>query len=85
MLEDRVSEIIREEVIEIVRGQLPEMFGSIKTVMFEYFDEHYTTSAENCRGSYISCNNGGERSGSSFLVSGLATSAYSNEPGAAVM
>jgi len=43
---DRVSEIIREEVIEFVWGQLPEMCGSIKTAMFEYFDECYETIVE---------------------------------------
>ena len=36
LLEDRVSEIIWEEVIEIVRGQIPEMIGSFKTFMVEY-------------------------------------------------
>ena len=46
MTEDRVREIIREEVVEIVRGQIPEMFGSIKTPMMEYFDDRYASIAE---------------------------------------
>ena len=43
---DRVSEIIREEVIEFVWGQLPEMRGYIKTAMAEYFNERYATIVE---------------------------------------
>ena len=46
MTEDCVREIIGEEVLEIVWGQIPEMFGSIKTAMVEYFDECYVTLAE---------------------------------------
>ena len=46
MSEDHVSEIIREEVIGVVREQFPEMFGSFKTTMVEYFDEHYAAIAE---------------------------------------
>ena len=44
--EDCVSEIIREEVIRVVREKFPVMFGSIKTAMVEYFDEHYAAIAE---------------------------------------
>ena len=46
MLEDCVREIIREEVVTIVRGQISEMFGSIKTMMMEFFDDHYTAIVE---------------------------------------
>ena len=46
LTEERVREIICEEVVEIVRGQIPEMFGSIKTAMMEYFDEKYAALAE---------------------------------------
>ena len=46
LTEDRVREIIREEVVEIVPGHIPEMFGSIKTAMMEYFDETYATLVE---------------------------------------
>ena len=44
--EDRVSEIIREELIEFVWRQLREMCGSIKTAMVDYFDERYATIVE---------------------------------------
>ena len=46
LTEDRVREIIREEVLDIVRGQIPEMLGSITTAMMEYFDDRYTTITE---------------------------------------
>ena len=41
--EDRVKDIIREEVVAIVWGQILEMFRSINTVMMEFFDDHYAT------------------------------------------
>ena len=44
--EDHVSETIREEVIDIVRGQFLEMFASIKTAIIEHFDECYVASVE---------------------------------------
>ena len=43
---DRVREIIKGEVIEIVRGQIPEMLGSIKSTMVEYFDERCAAITE---------------------------------------
>ena len=46
MTEDRVREIIREEVVEIVRGQISELFGSIKTAMMEYIDDIYVAHME---------------------------------------
>ena len=46
LTEDRVREIISEEVIEIVRGQSPKMFRSNKTAMMEYFDDRYATIVE---------------------------------------
>lgn len=33
-------------MIKIIRGQLPEMFGSLKTAMVEYFFERYATLAK---------------------------------------
>ena len=46
LIEDRVREIIHEEEVELVRGQIPELFGSIKTAMMEYFDDRYAALAE---------------------------------------
>ena len=43
---DRVREIIREEVVEIVWSQIPELFGTIKSAMMEYFDDRYATLDE---------------------------------------
>ena len=39
MTEDRVREIIREEVVSIVLEQISTLFGSIKTAMMEFFDD----------------------------------------------
>ncbi|XP_052626750.1 uncharacterized protein LOC111890364 [Lactuca sativa] len=44
--EDRIREIIHEEVVTIVWGQIPKMFGSIKTTMMEFFDDRYAAIAE---------------------------------------
>ena len=33
-------------MVEIIRGQIPEMSRSIKTAIMEYFDDRYTTIAE---------------------------------------
>ena len=46
LTEDRVREIIHDEVVEIIWGQIPEMFGSVKITMMEYFDEIYASIAE---------------------------------------
>ena len=46
LTKDRARQIIREGVIEIVRGQIPEVFGSTKTAMVEYFDKRYAAIAE---------------------------------------
>ena len=46
LAEDRVREIIREEVIEIVRSQISELFGTIKSAMMEYFDDRYAALVE---------------------------------------
>ena len=35
-----------DKVATLFRAQLPEMFGSIKTAMVEYFDERYANLAE---------------------------------------
>ena len=45
-LDARIREILHDEVATLFRAQLSEMFGSIKTAMDEYFDEHYATLAE---------------------------------------
>ena len=61
MTEDWVREIIREEVVEIVRGQILEMFGSIKTAMMEYFDDIYATLAEMAAASATTAGGGASR------------------------
>ena len=37
---------MHDEIAVAFRAQLPEMFGSIKTVMVEYFDERYAALTE---------------------------------------
>ena len=37
-LDARIREILRDEIVELFRAELPELFGSIKTAMVEYFD-----------------------------------------------
>ena len=46
LIDDRVSEIIQEEMVTIVWGQILEMYGFIKTAMMEYFDDKYASIAE---------------------------------------
>ena len=46
MTEDRVREIIQEEVVSIIRGQIPELFGFIKTATMEFFDDQYASLPE---------------------------------------
>ena len=38
-LDDRIREILHDEVAAMFRAELPEMLGSIKTAMAEYFDD----------------------------------------------
>ena len=45
-LDARIREILHDEVAAIFRAELAEMFGSIKTAMVEYFDEHYAALTE---------------------------------------
>ena len=45
-LDARIKEIMHDEIAAAFRAQLPEMFGSIKTVMVEFFDERYVALAE---------------------------------------
>nr|KAJ0203488.1 hypothetical protein LSAT_V11C500244810 [Lactuca sativa] len=45
-LDAKIREILHDEVGVAFRAQLPEMFGSIKTAMVEYFDERYAALAE---------------------------------------
>ena len=40
-MDDRIREILHDEVAAMFRAQLPKMFGSIKTDIVEYFDDHY--------------------------------------------
>ena len=42
----RIREILRDGVAALFRAELPELFGSIKTAMIEYFDERYAALAE---------------------------------------
>ena len=50
LTDDQVREIIHEEVVEIVRGQILELFGSIKTALMEYFYDIYATLETQKRG-----------------------------------
>ena len=45
-LDARIQEILHDEDAAIFRAQLPEMFGSITTIMVEYFDECYVALAK---------------------------------------
>lgn len=45
-LDARIREILHDEVAAAFRAKLPEMFGSIKTTMVEYFDDRYAALAE---------------------------------------
>ena len=38
-VDDRIQEILQDEVAAMFRAQMPEIVGSIKTAMVEYFDE----------------------------------------------
>ena len=40
-LDARIREILHDEVAALFRAELPELFGSIKTAMIEYFDKRY--------------------------------------------
>ena len=46
-------------MVEIVWGQIPEMFGSIKTSMFEYFDERYEAIVETVATTGVTAAGGG--------------------------
>nr|KAJ0200926.1 hypothetical protein LSAT_V11C600339460 [Lactuca sativa] len=46
LTEDQVQEMNHAEVISILRGQIPELFGSIKTVVMELFDDRYVALSE---------------------------------------
>ena len=45
-LDARIRDILHDEVTAMFRAELPELFGSIKTAMVEYFDERYAALAE---------------------------------------
>ena len=46
MIEDEIRALIYSEVVTAIRGKIPEMYESIKTVMIEYFSDCYTTLCE---------------------------------------
>lgn len=46
LTEDQVKEMIHDEVVSIVQGQILELFGSIKTSMMEFFDDRYASLSE---------------------------------------
>ena len=46
MAEDRVREIIREEVVSIVQGQILNLFCYIMTAMMEFFDDQYAALSD---------------------------------------
>lgn len=41
LTKDQVKEMIHAKDVSIVRGQIPNLFGSIKTSMMEFFDDRY--------------------------------------------
>ena len=45
-LDARIREILHDEVAALFRVEFPELFGSMKTAMVEYFDECYAALAE---------------------------------------
>ena len=45
-MDAQIREFMHDEIAAALRAQLPEMFGSIKTVMVEYFEERYAALAE---------------------------------------
>ena len=44
--EDEIRELTSTEVVIVIRGQIPEMFSSIKTTMIEYFNDRYAALSE---------------------------------------
>ena len=44
--EERIREILHEEVVAMVLGEIPERFGSIKPAVMELFDEKYVALSE---------------------------------------
>ena len=46
LTDDDIRELIATEVLVAVQGAIPEVFGSIKTVMIELFDERYADMDE---------------------------------------
>ncbi|XP_052626743.1 uncharacterized protein LOC128133384 [Lactuca sativa] len=45
-MDDRIREILHDEVAAMFWSEFPEMFGSIKTAMVEYFVDGYATLSE---------------------------------------
>lgn len=46
LIDDEIRELISIEVIAVVRGSIPKVFVSIKTMMIELFDERYVAVTE---------------------------------------
>ena len=44
--DEEIRRIIHEEVAAVIRAEIPEMFGSIKTTLIETFDERYAALSE---------------------------------------
>ena len=63
LTEDRVKEIIHEEVIKIVRGHIPELFGTINSAMMAYFDDRYVALAETATAAATATGGGGASRG----------------------
>lgn len=43
---DEIQELIATPVTVVVREAIPEMSGSVKTILVEMFDEHYVANTE---------------------------------------
>ena len=46
MTEEEIRALISIERMTVIRGQILELSGSIKTAMIKYFDGHYATLSE---------------------------------------
>ena len=44
--DDEIHRMIHEEVVAVIRVEILEMFGSIKTTLIHTFDERYTAITE---------------------------------------
>ena len=44
--DEEIRRLIHEEVAAVIRDEIPEMFGDIKTMLIETFDERYAALTE---------------------------------------